>query len=183
MSRYLANARLSRAKPYIHGDVLDLGCASGQILREFGDSIAHYTGIDYDERFIAELRDTFPRSSFLARNLDDEPLDLGKKFDCVTMLAIVEHLFNQKHVFSEVKRALKPDGRVLITTPTPLGNDVVHRLGAAVGLFAKSAVDDHIVIYNRHRFTILADEVGLEIQHYESFQFGCNQFVVLGRPS
>jgi len=57
----------------------------------------------------------------------------------------------------------------------------LHRLGAAIGLFAKSAVDDHIVIYNRHRFTILADEVGFEVERYESFQFGCNQFVVLAR--
>lgn len=179
MSRYLARARLERAAPYIRGDVLDLGCAGGQILKEFGGSVTSYTGIDYDDRFIAPLRDAYPESTFLTRDLDADPLDLGRRFDCVTMLAIVEHLFNQKHVFCAVKRLLKPGGHVVITTPTPLGNDVVHRFGAAIGLFAKSAVDDHIVIYNRHRFGILAKEVGLELQRYDRFQFGCNQFAVL----
>jgi len=181
MSRYLAEARIKRAGPYIEGDVLDLGCASGEILRDFGHCITSYTGVDYDERFIEELKTDNPGSTFLACNLDDESLEFDRAFDCVVMLAIVEHLFNQKLVFTQVRQLLRPGGRVVITTPTPFGNDVVHRLGAAIGLFAKSAVDDHIVIYNRHRFTILADEVGFEVERYESFQFGCNQFVVLAR--
>lgn len=183
LSGYLAGARLRRAAPYIRGDVLDLGCAGARILTEFGDRISSYTGIDHDDASITELRQAYPESTFLARNLDDDPLELNRQFDCVAMLAIVEHLFNQKHVFSQVKRLLKPDGRVVITTPTPLGNDVVHRLGARVGLFAGSAADDHIVIYNRHRFTILAEEVGLTLEKYESFQLGCNQFAVLANPA
>jgi 2-polyprenyl-3-methyl-5-hydroxy-6-metoxy-1,4-benzoquinol methylase len=98
------------------------------------------------------------------------------------MIALIEHLFNQKHVMNEVAAALKPKGMVLITTPTILGNDVVHRMGAAAGFFAKSAVDGHIVIYNRRRFRILAKEVGLELKHHATFQLFCNQIAILAKP-
>jgi 2-polyprenyl-3-methyl-5-hydroxy-6-metoxy-1,4-benzoquinol methylase len=44
------------------------------------------------------------------------------------MIALMEHPFNQKHVMTEVKRALKPEGVVVITTPAVSGNDIVLRL-------------------------------------------------------
>lgn len=97
------------------------------------------------------------------------------------MVALIEHLFNQQHVMSEVANALKPGGIIVMTTPTPFGNDVVHRLGASIGLFAKAAVDDHIVIYNHHRFRLMAKEVDLQLKSYRKFQFFCNQIAVLAR--
>ena len=68
------------------------------------------------------------------------------------MIAIIEHIWNQRFLFEQVLKNLKPSGKIVITTPTPFGNDFVHALGAKVGLFAKSAVDDHIMIYNKKRF-------------------------------
>lgn len=59
---------------------------------------------------------------------------------------------------------------------------MVHRIGARLGLFAASAMNDHVVVDNRHRFEILVRDMELEIAHYDRFQFGCNQFVVLQRP-
>ena len=59
--------------------------------------------------------------------------------------------------------ALKPNGRIVLTTPTVIGNDLVHRLGASVGLFSQDAQDDHIVIFNKRRFEVLANEVGLDL--------------------
>jgi hypothetical protein len=82
----------------------------------------------------------------------------------------------------EIAQVLRPGGIVVITTPTPLGNDVVHRLGATLGLFSKIAVDDHIVIYNRHRFKILANEIGFKLKFYRYFQFYCNQLAILEKP-
>ena len=79
----------------------------------------------------------------------------------------------------EVCKVLKPGGIVAITTPTPFGNDVIHRAGASLRLFAKSAVDDHIVIYNRKRFEILAKEVRLHLKYHNYFQGFCNQLAIL----
>ena len=182
LTPYLTKARMSKISPYIRGDVLDLGCGSwgrSAVLEEHRAKVRSYTGIEYAAGSVELLRKNYPESTFYTRNLDREPLNLDKKFDCILMIALIEHLFNQQHVMSEVAEALKPGGVIVMTTPTPFGNDVVHRIGGGIGLFAKAAVDDHIVIYNRHRFGIMAKEVGLVIKEYSTFQLMCNQRVIL----
>ena len=111
--------------------------------------------------------------------MDREPLDLDERFDVILMIAVIEHIWNQKFLFEQIIDLLAPDGKIIITTPSPFGNDVIHLLGAAMGIFAQSAVDDHIVIYNRRRFKNLAREFNLRILKYARFQFFSNQLVVL----
>lgn len=176
LTNYLINARMSRIAPHIRGDVLDLGCGRAEILEKYADRINSYWGVEYSEESVQALRKAHPEASFVPRNLDRDRLGLDKQFDCILMVALIEHLFNQKHVMDEVANALKPGGTIVLTTPTPFGNDVVHRLGAVVGLFSKAAVDDHIVIYNRHRLKLLAKETGLRLTRYYTFQLHCNQF-------
>jgi 2-polyprenyl-3-methyl-5-hydroxy-6-metoxy-1,4-benzoquinol methylase len=181
LTKHLIRARMQRIAPYVAGDVLDLGCGGAEVLKHFGHKIDTYCGIEYSESAVDALRAAYPQASFLARNLDRDELALGKQYDCVLMVALIEHLFNQQHVMSQVAAALKPNGKVVLTTPTPFGNDVVHRLGARLGLFSKAAVDDHIVIYNQHRLKLMARETGLRLSAYRRFQLGCNQFAVLTR--
>ncbi|MCE5232017.1 MAG: class I SAM-dependent methyltransferase [Mizugakiibacter sp.] len=184
LTPYLTKARTSRIASYIHGDVLDLGCGSlgrAAILEQYGKQTTSYCGVERSEESVQQLRDRYPNFQFFARDLDRDSLALDRKFDCILMVALIEHLFNQQHVMSEVANALKPGGIIVMTTPTPFGNDVVHRLGASIGLFAKAAVDDHIVIYNHHRFRLMAKEVDLQLKSYRKFQFFCNQIAVLAR--
>lgn len=176
LTNYLIDARMSRIAPHIRGDVLDLGCGRAEILEKYATKLDSYCGVEYSEEAVQSLRKAHPEAMFFARNLDQDRLELGRQFDCILMVALIEHLFNQKHVMDEVASALKPGGTIVLTTPTPFGNDVVHRLGATVGLFAKAAVDDHIVIYNHHRLRLLAKEIGLKLTRYYTFQLGCNQF-------
>ena len=181
LTGYLTRERMKRIAPYVHGDVLDLGCGGADVYRNFGSRINHYCGVEYSDAAVDALRAKHPEASFLARNLDRDALGLDRQYDCILMVALIEHLFNQQHVMSNVAMALKPGGRIVVTTPTPFGNDIVHRMGAKLGLFSKAAVDDHIVIYNHHRFGLLAGEIGLKLAHYQRFQLGCNQLVVLSR--
>jgi SAM-dependent methyltransferase len=159
--------------------VLDIGCGDASLLREAGARIDRYVGVERDPAQVAELAASFPAARFVARDLDHQPLDLDERFDCVVMAALIEHLFNQEYVMRQVAAHLAPGGAVYLTTPTVLGNDLVHRLGSRVGLFARSATEDHIVIYNRQRFRILAREVGLVLERHQLFQLGCNQLAVL----
>lgn len=179
LSKYIQNVRLRKAGPYIRGDVLDLGCGGAVVKDLFGERIASYVGVEQRGAALDAVRADHLDARFHARDLDSDPLKLRRKFDSILMIALVEHLFNQKHAFQEVVRHLKPQGRIVVTTPTVFGNDIVHRLGASIGLFAKSAVDDHIVIYNKKRFHILARELGLSLERYCKFEFGCNQLAVL----
>ena len=103
---------------------------------------------------------------------------------CAVPKAVViwEIWVNLKHLGNGFTRALKPRGQVILTTPTPFGNDVVHRVGAMLGLFSQTAVDDHIVIFNRKRLEIFAKEAGMQLISHRLFQIGCNQLALLEKP-
>ena len=183
LSHHLAEVRLGKVGPFVRGDVLDLGCGTAEVAKRYGDQIDCYVGVDMRQNVIDKNKSDLPGCEFHCLRLDDANLHLSRQFDAILMVALIEHIFNQKLFFEQAAKHLKPNGSILITTPTPLGNDVVHRLGAQVGLFARSAADDHIVIYNKHRFHILASEVGLRLDHYETFEFGCNQFAILRKST
>ena len=179
LTERIKRQRMLMAAPYLQGDVLDIGCGAAEALDYAGPAMTSYTGIDVPEGHVARLGRDFPRHDFVCRNLDEDRFDLPRRYDVALLLAVIEHIYNQKHLMKEILGALKPGGRIVITTPTPFGNDVVHRWGAPLGLFCQSAFDDHIVIYNRKRFAILARDFSLELERYQHFQFGCNQLAVL----
>jgi SAM-dependent methyltransferase len=133
LSQFIANQRYSKIEPYIRGDLLDLGFNNAQILQKHRAQITHYVGIERSPEYVATLNKKYPEARFLQRDLDCDHLNLTKKFDCILMIALIEHLFNQKFVLDEIAQSLTPGGVVVITTPTPLGNDIVHRLGGVSG--------------------------------------------------
>ncbi|MGI9621287.1 MAG: class I SAM-dependent methyltransferase, partial [Acidimicrobiales bacterium] len=135
LSSYLSDARMARIVPHIRGDLLDIGCQRGQLRSQVAGQIDSYTGLDLSAEMIADARRLHPDAEFFTLDLDDQPLDFEDEFDTIVMSAVIEHVFNLKTLGTGLSKALKPNGRVVLTTPTPFGNDVVHRVGSAVGLF------------------------------------------------
>lgn len=181
LSERIKRSRLRRVAPHVRGDVLDIGCGPALLLAESGAAIASYTGIDHNAGRIAALQRQYPQHRFHCKDLDEDVLECGRKFDTVLLIAVIEHVYNQKHLLKQLVPLLTPEGRIIITTPTPFGNDVVHRIGAALGLFSKDAAHDHIVLYNRRRFEMISRDFGLSLVEYRRFQCGCNQIAVLRR--
>jgi SAM-dependent methyltransferase len=181
LSNHLADTRTKKIMPYVKGAVLDLGCGRlAPVTQRCAASIESYYGVERDPDFVENLKKKFPEHSFFAMDLDDDSFDFDIDFDTILLIAVIEHVFNQKHLACQLVKKLKAGGRLIVTTPTPLG-DWIHRVGSKFGLFAKSADDHHIVIYNKRRFQVLAKCAGLRIEKYKTFQFGCNQLVILTR--
>ena len=93
------------------------------------------------------------------------------------MLATIEHLGNPDNIYGELKNLLQPNGRIILTTPTPFGNQI-HRIGYRLNLFDIEAARDHKIIYNRSKFEQLFAKHGLRILLHQTFQFWCNQLCV-----
>ena len=180
LSKFIRRVRTKAIGSYISDSVLDLGCGDAVTLKLFSDKIENYWGVEYGPDQVEQLKQRFPQHEFVSKNLDEETLSFPIRFDAVLLIAVIEHLFNQKHLFQQILKNLKPDGKIIITTPTPLG-DMVHRFGSKIGLFAQSADDHHIIIYNRRRFKVLADFFDLKLIKYKLFGLRCNQLVVLTR--
>ncbi len=182
MSNYLRRKRFEVIEPHINGQVLDVGCGNADTIGEVINLSTDYVGIERSTEIVVQLKKAFPKATFYNFNLDEDELNIKEApFDTIILLAVIEHLFNQKWVMHQLIKNLAPNGRIIFTTPTPWGNDIVHKIGARFGLFAKSAVDDHIVIYNKHRFQLLAQEMGMQVVSHSYFQIFCNQVVILKR--
>lgn len=179
----LRRSRYRRVEPWLRGDLLEIGCATSDLPGSLPAAVTSYSGCDLDSLAIERLSQEHPEHSFAVVDLDAGgfPADFGP-FDTVLAAAVIEHLFNLRSVMERVVSVLKPGGRVVMTTPTPIGNDVVLPLTARFGITSRNAHDDHINILNRKRFGLLAREVGLELVRYRYFQGGLNSLAVMEPP-
>ena len=176
LSAYLADQRLQVVSDNLRGDVLDIGCGYGRIVPRLPAGSA-YVGLDSGSEILQYLRKTYPKHEYYQLDLDTEPFQLGRKFDTILMLAVVEHLTQPERVLCQASQHLKPDGRLLITTPAPVGAQI-HRYGSRFGLFSRLAADDHETIFNRASLQKLLESCGLQIDRYRKFLFGGNQLFV-----
>lgn len=175
LSSFLQKQRLNIAKPYLLGDVLDLGCGFGEITDLIPSS--NYIGVDGQSKIVDWLKINHPGYEFLCYNLEHDKLSLDKKFDTIVMLAVIEHLSNPDNILSQIPDLLNDGGLLILTTPAPVG-DIVHQIGAKIGLFSKHAVEDHEIIFTIKSITPYMTRNRLAIKEFRRFLFGTNQLFI-----
>jgi 2-polyprenyl-3-methyl-5-hydroxy-6-metoxy-1,4-benzoquinol methylase len=176
LSGFLTRQRFKAVFPYIRGDILDVGCGYGLLVPLLPPGTT-YVGVDSGPEILQYLRRTYPGHEFYQLDLDKDVFQLGQCFDTILMLAVIEHLAQPQKVLCQVVEHLKPDGRLLLTTPSPFG-DQIHRIGARVGLFSQFAADDHETIFNQASLQKLLENCGIQIDSYRRFLYGGNQLFV-----
>jgi 2-polyprenyl-3-methyl-5-hydroxy-6-metoxy-1,4-benzoquinol methylase len=98
------------------GCVLDLGCGDGKTGKKLLDKGFQVHACDMDvNRF--EFKDAIP---FKAGNLNDRLPYEDNSFDYVILMEVIEHVYNPQHVVSEIKRILRPGGKLILSTPNIL---------------------------------------------------------------
>jgi 2-polyprenyl-3-methyl-5-hydroxy-6-metoxy-1,4-benzoquinol methylase len=130
------------------------------------------------------MRRRHPGASFASWDVDaDEPppeVLAGAPYDVVLMLAILEHLPSPARALSRVAPLLAPAGRVLATTPHPLGR-LPLEAGALLGLLSRHADEEHEALLDRVALARAAETAGLVTTVYSRFLAGLNQLTVLAR--
>ena len=175
LSSFLQRQRLRVAKPYIHGQVLDLGCGFGEVTQLIPQE--DYIGIDGQIKIVEWLRVNHPGYEFHHFDLDHDQLTLNLKFDTIIMLAVIEHLEHPDKILSQIPSLLKIGGLFVMTTPAPSGN-ILHKIGAEIGIFSKHAAEDHEIIFTFESMKPYLSRNGLKIREYCQFLFGTNQLFI-----
>ena len=109
--------------------ILDLGCATGKVLREWKTRGHQGIGIDISPKFILQGQDKmeaegFARDCLIVDNIKDLSAYESQSFDAVLALGV--HLFmteeNEINNLKEIKRLLKPNGLIITSYINELVN-------------------------------------------------------------
>jgi SAM-dependent methyltransferase len=134
--------------------VLDVGCANGAHTLRAARRVRRVVGMDYD---VAQLRVAAAEAGASGlKNVQLFAWDLARpfpfperSFDAALFLDVIEHLHSRLEVLREIRRALKPSGRLLVSGPNR--DTAWRRKLRAAGLFA-FADPDHKVEYTEAEF-------------------------------
>ncbi len=101
-------------------NVLDIGCGSGLFLNTFLTKAKNKYGIDISEEALKNSKN----SNIITKcvNLNTEEINLGKQFDTIFCMDVLEHLYLPLDVMFKIKKVLKPGGYLIITLPNDISN-------------------------------------------------------------
>ncbi|MBD2338943.1 class I SAM-dependent methyltransferase [Calothrix sp. FACHB-156] len=98
--------------------ILDIGCGNGSLSNFIAQHGYEVLGIEESESGLEFANRSFPKCQFIKGSVYNLPYtELGGKFDIVIATEVIEHLFSPKELLKNAKKCLKPNGRLILTTP------------------------------------------------------------------
>lgn len=169
--------RRRKILPFVNAGskILDIGCgAKGSLLYALSPYIESGIGIDkraqsrHDGNL--EIKECFFDGAMLPFSNDS--------FDCVTMLAVLEHLEHREKILNEAYRILKPGGILLITVPTWAAKPVLEFLSLRIGVVSSEEVMDHKTYFWQEDLRCVLTNTGFTNERISVryFEFGFNLF-------
>lgn len=178
LDRMLSRWRIAKATAWVRpGDrLLDVGCYDGSLIARVRGRIDGAVGIDAvaepaDAAGVRIVKGSFPT---------DLPADAGT-FDCITALAVLEHVEDPEAFAAACRDLLRPGGRAVLTVPHPFVDRIVDAL-----IFLRLA--DGMDFEEHHGFDVsetgpIFERAGLASVARESFQLGLNRLFVFEKPA
>jgi len=179
IDRFLQNWRIRVVKKHIGSrkTVCDLGCGKeGAFLRRISGIIKSGIGFDMEVREREEGNIVLREA-----NLDiGVPLDDNSQ-DCVTSLAVIEHIDRYEDFAREIFRILKPGGRCILTTPAPRARVIWEFLLKCKLINLSEDIHEHKKYFRGSELVDLFEKAGFSRVYSETFQFGFNNLIVAER--
>lgn len=182
MDNWLQLQRFKKAKKYIReGDaLLDIGCEKGKFFDFVSDKVSQADGIDpaeYDRKLESQLKPNIYKGHF------PDVLDEDKKYDVITMLAVLEHInYEEQLVVAEgMKKHLKPNGRLIITVPDAKVDKILEVL-QGLGIVDADTLEEHYG-YDINKTPSIFENENFKMKVWKKFQLGLNNLFVFEKTS
>jgi len=98
--------------------VLDIACGEGygsNLIAQIAEAV---TGVDIDEETIQKAKTKYPRQNLIFKHGSASSIPCEDNyFDIVISFETIEHLNEHIQMFAEIKRVLKPDGILILSSP------------------------------------------------------------------
>lgn len=145
---------LNKLKPYINGDILEVGCGIGNFttqLTEFGK----VTAIDIQNDYIPALQKKLDGTAQIGLgDIEKEKYFFSsKKFETIICLNVLEHTKNDIVAIENMVKLLKPGGYLLVLVPS--GMNFYGRIDKAIRHYRR---------YNKKSLVSLMEKSGLRVR-------------------
>jgi 2-polyprenyl-3-methyl-5-hydroxy-6-metoxy-1,4-benzoquinol methylase len=173
----LRNWRAAKAIPYIRdGDrLLDVGCFDGSFISRVKHRLSHAVGIDplaqprRDDK-VEIIRGAFPEGMAFK----------PAQFDCITLLAVLEHIEDREFLSRECFRLPGSGGRVIITVPRPTVDRILKMLLLFRAIDGMSCEQHQM--FNTDQTVGVFEQAGFRLVEQRRFQLGLNCLFVFAKP-
>lgn len=153
------------------GKLLDVGCGDGTFLHLMRSKGWDVDGIDFDPKAVETAKRKF---GLALRHGDLRAASLpADTFDAVTMSHVIEHLPQPVEMLAEIKRILKPGGRLIMTTPNTAGIGHIKFGSAWFGIDAPR----HLHLFNKRSLSEAARRASLEVHWAGSTSASADVFI------
>lgn len=157
--------------------VLDLGCGDGFIMERINTAGNFAEGVEISTNAVKSAR----KKGFVVYDysLDENWANkIKSKYDVVFLGETIEHVFDTDKLLQNVKKVLKKNGHLIITTPNiaALGRRLLLLLGMdpLVEITARSYDAGHIRYFTFDTLTRLLIENSFEVEHISSTHISFN---------
>lgn len=176
LDRFLRDWRIKKAEGYIrpYDRVLDIGAFDTTFFERLSQ-----LPIDFGVGLDPLLKDVIITSRYkLIPGKFPQDLPQREKFDCVTMLAVLEHIpkKEQHELNDRLYECLELNGRVIITVPSPFVDNILWVL-SKLRLIDGMSLDEHYGFRAKETPKLFNSEQFRLLKH-KSFQLGLNNLFV-----
>ena len=99
-------------------DVLDLACGEGYGSFLMSRTARSVTGVDISDEAVRHASENYKKSNLKFNRGSASALDLpDASFDVVVSFETIEHLAEQEEMITEIRRVLRPEGFLVISSP------------------------------------------------------------------
>ncbi|MDX9974994.1 MAG: class I SAM-dependent methyltransferase [FCB group bacterium] len=106
---------VKRRKPQ-PGRLLEIGCGYGGFLSQMEGTGWELNGMDLSEKVIEYTRTRVPSANVQCLGIDDADFP-DNRFDCIVMLAVLEHVKDPRETLQKITRWLAPGGLIIVLVP------------------------------------------------------------------